>query len=62
MSKQFSIERKIRDLKLGEFFQVNNEKERQLACRSAKTLRAAGVIDFQIATRKNGTKFKVVAI
>lgn len=62
MSKQFSIEQQIRRMKQGDSFHVNGEKERQNACRAAKTLRKAGVIDFQVITRKDGDQFKVVAI
>ncbi len=63
MSKQLSIAAKIRNLAIGKSFTVATESDRQAACRAAKSLRDAGVIQFQVVTSaqdKGG--FKVAAI
>ncbi len=52
----------IKGMQAGEHFFVPTESDRQTANRIAKTLRAAGVIDFDVVTKKAGEKFKVAAI
>lgn len=50
-------------MKIGQSFKVEDENERQDACRAAKYLRDAGVIAFKIVTSKiEGGGFTVVAI
>ena len=63
MSKQLSIAQKIRGLKLGKSFTVKTKPEREAACRVAKSLRDAGVIEFEIVTKlQDDGCFKVAAI
>lgn len=62
MSKQLSIAKQISSLKRGQFFHVTGKSARQNVCRIAKALRDAGLTELQIVTRKDGSKFKVVAI
>lgn len=63
MSKTFNLAQRIRALKPGMGFTVAGEKERQAACRAAKTLRDAGVIQWSLSTRKVGeTKSFLVEI
>ena len=63
MSKKLQLAQRIRGLKIGQSILVQNESERQSATKIAKTLRAAGVIEFGVITRKteNGG-FTVAAI
>ena len=63
----FTLAQKIRALKIGAFFMVYSKKDREKACREAKTLRSAGVIVTQVVTRaakdKDGRSgYKIVAI
>ncbi len=63
MSKQLNFASKIRALKTGTSFTVKTETERQEASRAGKTLKKAGVIEFDIVTKANeGGGFKVAAI
>ena len=62
MSKELNFAARIRSMKVGESFIVKTEKERVSVCRISKTLRSAGVIDFEVVTRANEKGFKVAAI
>ena len=62
MSKTLNLAAKVRALKIGQHFIVKTEKERQAASRAAKSLRDAGVIDFDVVTKADGETFKVAAI
>jgi hypothetical protein len=62
MTKEISLAQKIRALKVGKSFTVSTEKERQKACRIAKTLREACAIDFTVVTKRKGNVFKIAAI
>ena len=54
---------KVRKLKAGESFRVKTDRERKVAVKEAWTLRRYGLIDFQIATRRDKSGgFNVVAI
>lgn len=61
-NKSLSIAAKIRKMKVGDQFIAADKPERESALRHAKTLREAGVIDFQIVTRQQEGSFVVVAI
>lgn len=52
----------IKALKIGEHFTVRTEYERQSASRAAKVLKRAGVINFDVVTRRDGKRFKIAAI
>jgi len=52
MSKAFNLAQRIRALKPGKSFTVANENQRQAACRTAKTLKDAGVIEWSLSTRR----------
>ena len=62
MSKSLNIAQKIKSMKVGQHFTVATETERQIANREGKTLFRAGVITFQIVTRKQGDGWKIAAI
>lgn len=62
MKPDLNLASKIKNLKLGEHFMVGSEQERQAVCRTAKVLKEAGAIAFDIVTKKDGKKFKVAAI
>ncbi len=62
MSKETSIANKIRALKASKGFVVTSESQRQNVCRVAKLLKDAGVIEFDVVTKKEGDAFKVAAI
>ena len=62
MSKELSIARQVRGLKIGQPFTVKTDKERQKVCRIAKALKDAGVITFDVVTKRDGDLFKVAAI
>lgn len=54
---------RIRAMKLGEQFTASTNKDRIVLLKVAKTLKAAGIIEFQIVTRDDGNGgFTVVAI
>lgn len=58
-----TIAAKIKAMKVGQNFTVQTETERQTASKDAKTLRRAGVIDFDIVTKAiEGGGWKVSAI
>ncbi|MDE2105443.1 MAG: hypothetical protein KGL39_49910 [Patescibacteria group bacterium] len=63
MSQELNLAQKIKAMKVGHSFTVKTEYERQKATRAAKTLRDAGIINFEIITKadENGG-FKVAAI
>lgn len=62
MSKNLSMEQRIKKLKPGESFFVDTESERQNANRVAKVLKRAGFIEFDVVTKSDGDRFKVAAI
>ena len=63
MSNELNLARKIRNLKVGEGFTVATEAQRQAASRVGKSLKDAGVIEFDVVTKSNdGKGFKVAAI
>lgn len=62
MGKQLNLAQRIRALAVGKSFHVDTEKERQEVCKVAKTLRDAGVIEFEVVTKQDGDRFKVAAI
>lgn len=62
MSKNLSMEHRIKNLKLGEHFHVKTDSERQNANRVAKVLKRAGMIEFDVVTKRDGLTFKVAAI
>ena len=62
MGKELSLAQRIRALKIGQQFTVATEKERQQASRVAKSLKDAGVIQFDVVTKRDGEVFKVAAI
>ena len=67
MSKKFNIAQQIKRLKIGEFFFVRSEKDRQLASRECGTLRRAGIVDFDVTTQsgvdpKLGSGWNIIAI
>lgn len=62
MSKDLTLAQKVRGLKAGKPFTVPTEKERQQVCRIAKSLKDAGVIEFDVVTKRDGDVFKVAAI
>jgi hypothetical protein len=62
MSKDLSLAQKVRSLKVASSFTVATEKERQQVCRVAKSLKDAGVIEFDVVTKRDGDIFKVAAI
>ena len=63
MSKEMQLAQMIRALKPGQNFQVKTESERQKVLRIGKSLKDAGVIAFDIITKKNeDSTFKVAAI
>jgi hypothetical protein len=62
MGKRLAIAQRVRALKVGQSFVVSTEKERQQVCRIAKSLRDAGVIEFDVVTKSDNGKFKVAAI
>lgn len=62
MKQDLNLAQRIRGLKAGKPFTVPTEKDRQSVCRIAKSLKDAGVIEFDVVTRKEGDAFKVAAI
>ena len=62
MGKQLNLAQRVRVLKIGQHFHVSTEKERQEVCKVAKSLRDAGVIEFNVVTKADGERFKVAAI
>jgi len=60
--EQATISEKIKRLKRGKSFKVTTPDERVQALKSAKTLRDAKVIDFQVITKKTDGGFIVAAI
>jgi len=67
MSKTLNLARRIRSLKIGQHLFVYSDQDRALARNLARTLRSAGVIEFEVSTRDavdaNGKAgFKVCAI
>lgn len=62
VSNKFNIARRIKNLKIGEWFYVAGEKERQLASKECATLRRAGIVEFDVTTRRQGDGFTVIAI
>jgi len=64
MTTELTLAQKVRELQVGRHFIVKTNKDRQAACRVAKSLRDAGVIEFEVVTKRiDGTKnFKVAAI
>ncbi len=62
MSKEMNIAMRVKALKTGKFFMVATEKQRQEVCRAAKLLKDAGVIEFDVVTKREGDAFKVAAI
>lgn len=63
MNGELNLAKKVRALKPGKSFIVSSSKERQAACRVAKSLKDAGIIEFDVVTRAHydGT-YKVAAI
>lgn len=62
MSKQMQIAARVKRLEIGKSFFVETETERQEALRSAKVLKKAGAIAFDVVTRTEGNGFKIAAI
>lgn len=63
MSKEIKLASQVRALKVGKHFIVDSESDRQKASRVAKSLKDAGVIDFDVVTKSCGDgTFKVAAI
>jgi hypothetical protein len=62
MSKDEIFTAKLKKLKAGQCFHVDNESERRTVLRLIKLLTNNGIIDLQIVTREDGDKFKVAAI
>lgn len=62
MGIELNLAARIRNLKSGESFYVKTESDRQKVCKIAKTLRDAGVIQFEVKTSEEGERFRVVAI
>lgn len=63
MKRDLNLAQKVKALKVGQHFLVDSEKQRQAASRIAKSLRDAGVIEFQVVTKRwYDGKFKVCAI
>ena len=63
MAKEIELAAKIRKLKPADGFTVPDESQRQKVCRIAKTLKDAGIVSFDVSTRKNeGGGFRVVAL
>ena len=62
MNKRFTLARKIKSMKVGDQFTVDTVNDRQQVANISNALRAAGVIEFQVITRRNGKCWKVVAI
>lgn len=62
MSKNLSMEHRIKNLRVGQHFHVSTESERQHANRVAKILKRGGFIEFDVVTKADGDKFKVAAI
>lgn len=62
MSKNLSMEHRIKNLRIGEHFHVKTDSERQHANRVAKILKRGGFIPFDVVTKKDAEGFKVAAI
>lgn len=63
-SKRDQMATRVKALKAGESFTVTTASERVNAIQTAKTLHAAGVIDWEVKTfkRKDGEGFTVLAL
>lgn len=60
---QTEAAQRIRAMKSGKQFTATSNKDRILLLKVAKTLRAAGVIEFQIITKSDGNGgFLIVAV
>lgn len=62
MSKYTPIATRIGRMKRGDFFLVSSSNERKDAISAGRHLKHAGVIEFDIKTFSEGTKFKVSAV
>ncbi len=63
MSNQFAAVKKIKALKPGTYFTVATEQDRQAVSKLAKSLKAGGVIEFDVITKAEPDGgFKVAAI
>lgn len=65
MKKDMALAAKIRQMKRGDTFTVKTSSERKKAISAGKTLRDAGIIDFEIKTwidHFDNGQFKVCAV
>jgi len=63
MSKEIELAQRIRSLRASKGFTVGTIAQREKVLRVAKTLKDAGIIEFDVVTKKrSGNVFKVAAI
>lgn len=62
MKKNLTLVQRIKRMKIGQHFHVATKGEQQNACRAAKVLKQAGIIEFDVVTKRDGEQWKVAAI